>query len=36
MIDVICPYLKEKFSVYLKREVLNLITFIGKAPFNID
>jgi hypothetical protein len=29
MIDVICQYLKEKFSVYLKKEVLNLITFIG-------
>jgi len=36
MIDVICPYLKEKFSVYLKEVVFNLISFIGHIPFNSE
>jgi len=27
------PYLKERFSVYLKREVLNLISLIADFPF---
>lgn len=33
LIEVIVPYLKERFSVYLKREVLNLISLIADFPF---
>jgi hypothetical protein len=37
LLDVNVQYLKERFSVYLKREVLNLISLTAEFPFtNVD
>lgn len=33
LLEVNVPYLKERFSVYLKREVLNLISLTAEFPF---
>jgi hypothetical protein len=33
LVDIVCPYLRDRFSVYLKKEVLNLISLIANLPF---
>lgn len=33
LVDMVCPFLTERFSVYLKKEALNLIALIADLPF---